>query len=372
MKVAIIHPWLPQYRLSFFSDLVRAGRDAGIEFDIFYGDTSPEWRGRNDEGECSAFNKLPTKFFRIGTRSLNYKALSSVHRLGPYDLIIAEQAVRNLETYQLLTRRTAVAFWGHGRTYTKSTSALQEWLKLRLTKQGVWFFAYTPGGIESVVSAGFPRENTTVVQNAIDTKALASAVRSVSDSERGKFEVQYGLKGKTAIFLGGLDESKRLPFLLTAARICHERDQDFRLLIAGDGTSRGLVETFAAGVDYVHYLGPLFGETKALALSAAQVLAMPGRVGLVAVDSFAALTPVVTTKWEWHAPEFEYLEHGSNAVISSNDASSYAAELLAVLSNQSELDHLRRGCLDSGRQYTVQEMVRRFLEGVKSALGVLS
>lgn len=371
MKVAIIHPWLPQYRLRFFERLLLCGKSRGIDFHVYYGETSPEWRARNDATESPDFFKLPTRFLNLGRRSLNYKSLTKLRASGPYDLIIVEQAVRNLETYQLMLKRTPLAFWGHGRTYTKRSGLLQEQFKHFLTKRGVWFFAYTQGGVESVASIGYPRNSITLVQNSIDSQDLATAVASVTDQDRHAFEELYGLKGKTAMFIGGLDESKRLPFLLSAAEKAYQVDPDFRLLIAGDGAIRKDIQKVADESLCIDYLGPLFGKDKAVALASAQVLAMPGRVGLVAVDSFAALTPIVTTRWTWHAPEFEYLGNNYNSVITADDVDSYSSVLLDTLCNGEELARLRQGCLESSTRYTVEVMVENFVEGVIKALDVV-
>ena len=44
------------------------------------------------------------------------------------------------------------------------------------------------------------------------------------------------------------------------------------------------------------------------ALSRANLMLIPGLVGLAVVDSFAAQCPVVTTDFRGHSPEFEYIE----------------------------------------------------------------
>lgn len=368
MKVAIVHPWLPQYRVGFFEQLVLAGNREGIEFHIFHGDVPLEWRSRNDAGQSNVSQKLPTRFMKIRGRSLNYKSLEKLRRQGPYDLIVVEQAVRNLETYQLLLTRTPIAFWGHGKTYTQRSSRGKERIKHWLTNRGIWFFAYTSKGAEEVVSQGMAPERTTVVQNATDARHLSSAISSLEKSEIRSFEAKNDLHGKTALFIGGLDASKRLTFLLAAAEIAHENDSEFRLVIAGDGVDRVLVQEKAAQCPYIKYVGPLFGRDKAVAISASQVMAMPGRVGLVAVDSFAGGKPIVTTDWKWHAPEFEYLESGVNAIVTRDAPEAYAAELLVTLRDQQKLSMLSANCLESSAKYTVEAMVENFVTGVKNAL----
>lgn len=370
MRVAIVHPWFPQYRVGFFRQLVEQAELAGIEISIFHGDPPPEWQDRNDGSFAADFTRLPTRFFRVRGRTLSRKSLKPIRAQGPFDLVIVEQAVRNIETYELLLSRTPLAYWGHGRTYTVRVGATQERLKLWLTRRGLWFFAYTEAGLDAVVERGFPQLQGTVVQNSIDTSLLRAQISEVRSETVLAFGRKHDLRGKTGLFIGGLDSSKRLGFLLDAARIAHHADSDFRLLIAGDGSDRAFVENKVQQMPFVSYLGSIFDRDKAVAISASQVLTMPGRVGLVSVDSFAGATPIVTTLWEWHAPEFEYLQGGVNAVITANDVDLYARELIATLSDVSLLSALGEACKLASQRYTVEAMVSNFLGGVEQALRI--
>lgn len=368
MKVAIIHPWLPQYRVDFFKQLISLGLDSNIEFSIFYGETPPEWKERRDTGLPEGFTKLQTNFLRFGRRSINRKSIRPVIAAGPFDLIIVEQAVRNIETYELLLRKAPVAFWGHGRTYTQRIFAQQDKFKQWLTTRGRWFFAYTEGGAKAMISAGMSPGRVTVVQNSIDTQRLRDQIGSVTAARLAPFEEQHDLRGRTALFIGGLDASKRLPFLVDAAKLASKLDPDFRLLIAGTGDERSYVEDAIMECPSIRYLGPVFGEDKAVAIAASQVMAMPGRVGLVAVDSFAGLTPIITTDWEWHSVEFEYLESGTNAVITDDSEFAYAHGLIDTLQNENLLNAMRSSCEQARDRFTLDSMVENFMNGVSMAL----
>jgi glycosyltransferase involved in cell wall biosynthesis len=181
------------------------------------------------------------------------------------------------------------------------------------------------------------------------------------------FRTKLDLRDKTAVFIGGLDDAKRLPFLLAAADLCHISQPDFRLIIAGDGSERGMIENAAISRPWLHYLGRAFGAEKAKALAASQVMMMPGRVGLVAVDSFAAGLPIITTDWAYHAPEFEYLQSGLNSLISENEVSAYAAEVQRVLMDDVLLQSLREGARLAAREYSVEAMAANFLRGIQDA-----
>ena len=368
-RVAIVQPAVLQYRVPFFIRLIAAAREQGIHIDVFRGATPSAIRAREDSGDATFVRRLRTREWTVRGRALFYKSPAPVLR-GRYDLVILEQAVRNIESYELLARlgRGRLAYWGHGRTYTKDISQLQEALKHRLTQRATWFFGYTQRGVDAVVDHGFPRERTTILRNTIDTVALRAELSEVSDTEVAEFSRQHDLRGSTALYLGGLDTYKRIPFLLDSAAIAHQKCSDFRLLIAGNGSDRPLVEEFIARNSWATFLGGVRGRGKARALKAAQAVSMPGTIGLVALDSLVAGTPIVTTAYPYHAPEFDYLADGITAVVTVNDERSYADGLVAFLADQPRQQEMSERCQIEARKYTLDHMVGSFLTGIKSAL----
>lgn len=369
-RVAIVQPAVLQYRVPFFKRLIAAAKDEGIHIDVFAGETPTQIRDRGDSSDATFVRALGTRELTIHGRTIFYKSTAPILR-GGYHLVILEHAVRNIETYELLARLTGrrIAFWGHGRTYTKDVSPRQEALKYWLARQANWFFGYTERGVDSVVEHGFPRKRTTVLNNAIDTASLRADLCTISDSDVVEFSGHHDLRGSTALYLGGIDSYKRIPFLLSSAVTAHGLCSDFRLLIAGDGSDRPLVEDFVARNAWASYLGAVFGRDKALALTAAQAVAIPGAIGLVALDSMVAGTPIVTTAFPHHGPEFDYLADGITAIVTTDNIACYAAGLTAFLSDRTRQKDLRARCLIEAEAYTLDLMVCRFLAGIKSALG---
>lgn len=371
-RVTIIHPWLPQYRFEFFSALLEQLESEGVELTIAYGAPPADVAGRGDAVSAPWATALPTRFIKMGRRSLSHHASGSV--VHGRDLVILEHAIRNLETYPLLlkARRSAsrVAFWGHGRTYTKASGVGTARFKAQMTNRAHWFFAYTAGGAADVAESGFPSDRITVVQNSIDTTKLRVAASRTPVARIAELRARHGLTpGKTGLFVGALDTSKRLDFLFQAARSVWLQESRFRLVVAGDGPLRSWVEREAKREPWLRYVGSVFGDDKAALGRTADVLLMPGRVGLVAVDSFALQLPIITTDWPLHAPEFEYLQDGLNARITTDEAPAYASAVASVLAEPRLLQTLRAGCSASSSVYTVEAMVERFKTGVVAAIG---
>jgi glycosyltransferase involved in cell wall biosynthesis len=369
-RVAVVNPAVLQYSVPGFTRLIAAAREEGIHIDVFQGATPSAIRAREDSGDATFARTLRTREWTVRGRALLYKSPAPVWR-GGYDLVILEQAIRNIESYELLARlgRQRIAFWGHGRTYTKDASPVQEALKHWLTQRATWFFGYTQRGVDAVVEHGFPRDRTTVVNNTIDTSALRADLSAISDTEVAHFSHQHDLRGSTALYLGGLDTYKRIPFLLDSAAIAHQKCSDFRLLIAGNGSDRPLVDEFVARNSWAHYLGGVHGRDKARALKAAQAVAIPGTIGLVALDSLVAGTPIVTTDWPYHAPEFDYLADGVTAVVTPNDEYSFAHGLVALLADRLRQQEMSERCQIEAEKYPLDHMVRSVLTGIRSALG---
>jgi len=370
-KVAIVHPWLPQYRVPFFRALKSVAADRDITIDVFHGEVPPEWRARGDANVVPEVAKpLRTKWVGFGGRRLAFRDLRPLRTAGPYDLIVVEQAVRNVESYRLLfgpsSRR--VAMWGHGRTYTKQTARLQERVKQWLTSRSRWFFAYTQGGADAVIRSGFPAGRVTVVQNTIDSTTLRESVSQArADLDEGFLE-KYGLGSATAVFIGGLDASKRLDFLIAAGDGVAAALPQFRLLVIGSGDLEDWLSVQARTRSWLVMLGHATGPLKAKALAASRAMLMPGRVGLVAVDSFAAGVPLVTVDYPFHAPEFEYLSSGKNSLVVANDVQHYKEAVVRILTDESLEETLVAGCQLSFEQYSLEGMVSNFLEGIEGAL----
>jgi hypothetical protein len=98
---------------------------------------------------------------------------------------------------------------------------------------------------------------------------------------------------------------------------------------------------------------------------------MPGLVGLAILDSFALEVPLVTTSDVAHSVEIAYLEHDVNGLMVSADEvtpAMYAESVVSLLRDPVRLERLRRRCRDDRQRYTIEEMVRRFADGVEAAL----
>lgn len=378
-RVTVVQPYVPSYRTSFFDQLHARLASEGVDLEVLHGPAPPQQAARGDAASCASASEVPVRRLSLpGGRSLLWRRVQ--HRAASADLVVLEQALHNLEAYPLLLRSAGdfprVAFWGHGRTYTKPPSRLETVAKTALTRLGSWFFAYTEGGAAHVASRGFPRDRITVVRNSVDTRELMAA-RARADLpgtaefiEATLLRSRYGLtEGRTALYLGGLDAPKRIPFLLDCADRVAAEVPGFRLLVAGNGADRRLVDAAASRPGSpVIAVGHTAGAGAAPLGAVSDLMLMPGRVGLCAVDSFVLRTPLVTTDWPWHAPEFEYLADGRNALVTPDDSGAYVGAVTALLRDPARLQALRSACHGDVPAYTTEGMATRFCDGLLQAM----
>lgn len=369
-RVVIIQEYVPRYRVPFFKLLSLRAAQLSINVEIVSGQPNRGQALRLDSCSSFEFRNARSIEFKLFGRRIVFRNIQRL--VSDADLVILEQARRNLDAYWLLRpgrgKQPKIALWGHGKDFSKRTNKLDIFLLKWLTLRADWFFAYTHGSQKSLVSTGFNPDKITVVQNSIDVAEISEQMSMVTKKQTKSFKKEHDLRGKTALYIGGLDKTKRIDFLLESAHIIHKLDPDFKLLVAGAGADYPMVSRAATQSSFIIPLGPLFGEAKAVALKNADIIAMPGAVGLVAVDSFAAQVPIVTTKWDYHGPEFEYLVSGENSIITANDVTSFAEGVLGVLNDQSLLELLRANCSVAKNKYTLESMVDNFLDGLLEIL----
>ncbi|WP_087873017.1 glycosyltransferase family 4 protein [Arthrobacter globiformis] len=368
-KVVILQEYVPQYRVSFFDTLADLASSEDIELVVAAGQPNGSLAGRGDNANPPYVLPIRQREFAIGQKRIVIRNVRKA--TAKADLVIMEQARRNLDAYRLLLprffRQRMWALWGHGRDYVEHKSKFSAWLQSVLTSRADWFFAYTSGGARHVEGLGFSSGKITTVMNSLDTTAMRQGLKAASPT-LADFRSTHGLQSKIATFIGALDESKRISFLLHSLQRLSADHPNVSFVIAGDGPLRDKVRAVTEKLPNVHAIGRVDGEAKYALLSLSNVLLVPGRVGLIAVDSLAAGVPIVTTRWEYHAPEFEYLEEDVSCVCSDNSVEAYSESVSGLILDDERRIFLSDNCRSAGEHLSVEQMSRNFIEGVRRAL----
>lgn len=371
VRLLIIQPYIPEYRVPFFRALGEALHGMGVDLALAAAlSTGTQAARRDDKTSSVAEFILPERGVGVGSKRLLWRSTRKARHASKPDLIIVEQAIKNLENWPLLIasdlgRSPRVAMWGQGRSYSTVQSPLEAAAKQWLTRRADWFFAYTSQGAQHVIERGFPSDRVTVVKNSTDTRTLVRDFAAVTSRDLAEFQERHGLRtGKTGLFIGGVDERKGINFLLESAIAIERRVKGFRLLVAGSGDMASRVIAAEGAGAPVAYLGRVDGVAKAVAFAASDVVLNPEWVGLVAVDALACGLPTVTTRHPSHSPEFEYLVDGQTAIVTDHAVESFAQATSHVLLHGNELRRMSRAAESAGRDFSVEEMARLFSDGV--------
>lgn len=372
-RVCVVQEYVANYRKPFFDEIKLLLDEVGIEFIVAAGHASGTQARRGDSAAAASYVRhLNQRTFSVGTRRFTWR------HIGPWvkssDVLILEQARRNIDTYRLLCpwrrRKPQIVLWGHGQDLTVERSRVEDAVLRALTRRCDFFLGYTQASVEAVLRAGVPEGRTMSIQNSIDTVELRDQLASLTPIERRQLEQLYDLRGSTALFIGGLDAAKRVDFLLASGKVARQLNKNFRLLIVGAGVESNKVMAAAATSDWIQYLGPLTGREKAKALAVSDIMVIPGRVGLVALDGMVAGLPLVTTKGQLHGPEISYLQKAGQYIDSVNDEFSYAQRICSLLSSSSDLASRKLILEHESRKYSTENMAQNFVTGVLRAISL--
>lgn len=367
-KVLILCKSLPQYRIAFFDLLRKELSKDHVSLELIYGDADHKVRNDSKISDWAIFRK--NKYIRICGLTLIWQPC--LKEIESSDLVIVEQANRLLINYVLLGKRIIgsrkLAFWGHGFNMQANKYSFSNIFKRLFINHCDWWFAYTSGIKSFLVKNGYLANRITVVQNAIDTMQMRNDYNDIKDDELEASRELCGLQDTETILIycGSLYKEKRLGFLIDTADKLIERGHNFKLLVVGGGPDEYIIKEAALTRPYIVFTGPLFGRKKALMFKLSSIFLLPGAMGLAILDSFAFETPIVTTKYDFHGPEFEYLVDGYNGIVTENDLMHFTNGISDMLSNKSKLQQIISNCKSEYKKYSIEIMVDNFTNRVKN------
>lgn len=366
-KVAILQSRLPAYREDFFNDLFKMGLENGIYYEVYI----DELRDKSRSDEIT----IKPPYVRH-VRNRNYSILGrkiSWRKFQPNfinaDLVVTEYGIRNIQNILMLKifRRKPTAFWGHGNHYGNSYSWLERKFRNRLSKIFPHYFVYTKKGKIYLEQLGLDKENIYQLNNTSNTKNLLRHLSQVDNNDVDKFVSKNNLENsKICVFIGSLVPSKRLDFLIEAANKIRSIEPEFKLLIFGEGPCKDKITDKKS--DSFEIMGRADLVEMAIISKIAKFILMPGLIGLVAVDSLFLEIPIITTNWDYHSPEFEYLENDLDCIVTKDDLSNYVEIVLKSMSDSDLIIKLKKGCRQKKYEYTIENMVKSFHEGVTRIL----
>ncbi|MGC4034406.1 MAG: glycosyltransferase family 4 protein [Chitinophagaceae bacterium] len=369
-KVLFIPKFISHYRVEFYDKTKEALAKHNVEVNVVYGKPKGEDALKKDEADIKWGKFVPTRWFKIGKTQLIWQPY--FRYIKGNDLVIVTAENKLLFNYYLIVKRKfsnfKLAFWGHGRNMQDRPDSIPNRFKSYYLNKCDWWFAYTTGVKDIITRLNFPVNKITVVQNAIDTLPLKEYYNAIDDEKIKALKDKLGISGaKTGIYCGGIYPDKRIDFLLEACFRIKKEIPDFHMIFIGSGIEVSKITEAAKTAPWIHYMGTLLGNDRVPYFKISSIQLMPGLVGLGILDSFAMETPIITTQFPFHSPEIDYLENGSNGIITENTIDAYADTVIDLLKNEKYLK-LINGCKASSEKYTMEAMVENFTNGILSCL----
>jgi glycosyltransferase involved in cell wall biosynthesis len=197
-------------------------------------------------------------------------------------------------------------------------------------------------------ASGLPLSRYTVIFNGIDTVAYQR-----DQQARQKYRQLWGVLPEEVLvaFVGRLSHEKGLETLLEAMCLLAGLPRPPKLVIAGQGPRRKLIESFVASQPagrLIRLLGHV-SDVRGV-LSAADIFAMPSRwegFGLAAAEAMAASLPVVASQVEGLK---DLLVDGQTALLVDMDDAESLAARIARLSQDAAM---RESLGQMGRQRVI-------------------
>jgi glycosyltransferase involved in cell wall biosynthesis len=351
----------------FFAQLCARGEREGFQITVF---------SAGESGlPCQEFRHRPLPLRPIGPGGgLWLQGLTEAVKGS--DIIVAPQELQCLNVPYLWARRRGLCrrwiWWGHGYHFqaarrTPWSLAVKESVKRFMTGHADGLITYTEGGADYWRRNGMPAGRVRPYYNTIDVDGFRAACARVGEEELAQARAALGLDGaRVLLFSGRLYAEKRVDFLLRAFARLQQRQPNVALLIVGDGPERNTLEALSneLRLRHVHFFGAC---TESGLLSVyfrlAEMLVIPGLVGLAIVHGFAHGLPLVTTDYPAHSPEIEYLTP-ETGVMTRQDVDDYAAAIEALLKSPDRLNAMRDCAMRQGDRLRLGGSVGRFLDAL--------
>lgn len=372
-KVLFITPVVKQFRVPFFVRLHGSLLQQGVKLRVVYSEPGNREGTKKDSVDLPPHIGKKVRRYGFFCGRLIYQYVSMMDMLSS-DLIIIVNSNRFIINFPLvflsILKLKKIAFWGHAYNHQSKRDSFRERFKAALVNKVDWWFVYSYRERSYLLERKMPDASITVIENAIDTYGLRDEIQTLGqdkvDSFRERLKIPLG--SVVAMYCGSLYEEKKIPFLLDAVERIRKDISSLQLLVIGAGPDAGLMRGYAAAHPWVKYEGAMFGIDKALAYRISDIVLNPGLVGLGILDCFAAGLPFITTDIDLHSPEVEYLKHGENGLMLPFDVESFSRQVSSLMRDKDALRHLGQGAKESGRRYTLENMIGNVREGVVSAL----
>lgn len=342
MKILIIQPSLPDYRIPFFEALAE---EVGKEITVLH-------FGRFKNVQHPLLKEKVGETYRIG--SLRW--IRDLRReVQDYSITIQvfDPHFINLFFMPFFGRKRKTILWGHG----LGNSSVVNRIRKVIFKKANAIITYSNTGKDQIVNLGVPSEKVYVAHNTLKVK---NSQNSTGDSS------------KCFLYVGRLQRRKKLDVFLEIFHNLSLGDMGYSFLIVGDGDEeKAYLQTIVEGFhlsSYVQFVPGTFDEKELLEYFKHSMYSIsPGDVGLGVLHSFAYGVPVLTMKANGHGPEIENIINDKNGVVFQDkqefeeNLMHYLDETIARQMGNNAFEHYTNHA-------NIQNMVAGFIAAINSTV----
>jgi glycosyltransferase involved in cell wall biosynthesis len=369
-KVIIIQKSFSDYRKGIFSRLndiynlvvLHSNTDSGVK-----------------QVETNYSKKIKKIKYANKQTAIYLLCLKSIISFKP-EVIIHEFTPSILSIFPIILLKNFLGYkfilWGHGFNMSKTQNKnsiiyrVRKWLINRA--DAVLFYGdKNKDYIQSVI----PANKYFVAYNALDTDLFQSIKKELDDRGieyiKNELQIKYSFN---IIFIGRLLFEKVLPeYFISIIRNLNSEIENLGVYIIGDGPAQEELNRLIQinKLNNIHLMGAIYmREITSKYLYIADLLLMPGYLGLSVNHAFSFATPVVSfeqgEKGPFHSPEVEYVKNKLTGYLAKNydvgDLCDFVIELYKNKSLQIEMKKEINYCVEN--RCNINNMANGFVNAI--------
>lgn len=374
MRVAIIQPALPEYRIAPFQEL--AERD-GVDLRVWYSQLSGLPSVGPQGFEASEAPSYSLKRLRHSLGWTPQQIAAASRRIC--DVLILEWNVRNLSLFPAILRAKSAGvrtlLWGHGRGLNET--AFRRWVRNLAAKLADGVIVYDIRTARELEVNYLGKQRVFVAQNAIQQLNISEQrdwwlnhkVSLMAFAEDNAL-----LDRSPILYVSRLLETRPLDVLVEAMIRVGRADSSALLVVIGNGDKeRRRLERLAherGAAQFVRFLPGTYDERElAPWFLLAKAFCVPEGVGLTILHAFGYGTPVIIGgDFQKHFPEANAVDPGvTGFVFPHGDAKALGDLLVDIVQDNIATNEISANAIRSVSQiYTVGRMVDGFEQAIRA------
>lgn len=307
-KICAILNYPPHYRKSIYKLMEKE-----LDIDFYFGDKLDREIKKLDYSELERKANEVRNVWIYGPIYYQKGVVALIFK-KKYDKYIVTGEFYCLSTWLILLFAKLVGkpvfMWTHGLyEHDKPWKKLVKRFYYNLC-EGV--FLYNNFTKNMMIDNGSNPEKLHVIYNSLDNK-LQRKYRE--DLQRNSiYKDWFGNNHRVLCYIGRVNADKKLEMLIDAVALLKDRDENYNVVIIGDGEEVNNLKQYAnkKGVDNIWFYGACYDESiLSNMIFNADLCVSPGDIGLMTIHSLGYGTPVVThNNFAHQGPEFEAIIDG--------------------------------------------------------------